>query len=215
MKLKDEVYHDEVLAEYAGEDIKKLREIERSKPIAKIRTIEYLYQNSWFTFRGTPKELENEPKYFISDKDRLYWWDDTDEVRIDEETKAWLNALVDKYDEIYKVVICDESLSDYNFISTFIKILAEVDDYYKRVMPFQSMFYDFVENGHKRKYKAAVALLRTLSEENKQAGSCIKYWTGAWDLCNRKVTFNAGRLCMKRYLSVMANKKLRHRYFGF
>ena len=121
-----------------------------------------------------------------------------------------------QYKDAYLIVEKDKSLSDYNFIPTFIKMLAEVDDYYKRIMPFQSMFYDFIENGHKREYKAAASLLRTLSEENKQAGSCIKYWEGSsWDLCSRKVTFNAGRLCMKRYLSVMANKKLRLRYFGF
>ena len=37
----------------------------------------------------------------------------------------------------------------------------------------------------------------------------------SWDLTSRNVTHNAGRLRLKRYLAVMANKKLREKYFGF
>ena len=40
---------------------------------------------------------------------------------------------------------------------------------------FQNMFYNFLQNGHRKEYRAAVALLREVSEENKKYGKAIQY----------------------------------------
>ena len=46
-------------------------------------------------------------------------------------------------------------------------------------------------------------LLEKLAEENKAAGKIIEK-ARSWNLTSKNVTHNAGRMEMKRYLSVMA-----------
>ena len=77
------------------------------------------------------------------------------------------------------------------------------------------MFYEFLDRGNQPEYAAAVEQFKRLGERNKDAGKIIEKARGDWDLTSRNVTHNAGRIQLKRYLSVMANKKLRVKYFGF
>ena len=96
-----------------------------------------------------------------------------------------------------------------------LSILEEIEARYKRVYCFRDMFYEFLQNGEDRRYLAAVRLLEELAEEYGEEGKIIEHVTGAWELASKNVTHNAGRMAMKRYLSVMANSKLREIYFGF
>ncbi len=84
-----------------------------------------------------------------------------------------------------------------------------------RIYPFQNMFYEFVHHGNKMEYRAAVKLLKEIADENREEGKIIEKAKYAWDITSRNVTHNAGRLKLKRYLSVMANRKLREKYFYF
>lgn len=108
----------------------------------------------------------------------------------------------------------DEADSD-ALLKNFLLLLTGINEHYQRIFPFQNMFYDFIRNGDRREYRAAAALLRELSEQNRQAGGVIRCAQGRWEGVSRKVIFNRGRLQMKRFLSVMANTKLRKIYFGF
>lgn len=67
-----------------------------------------------------------------------------------------------------------------------------------------------------QEYIAAVVLLKKLadSEEYRKAGGIIKY-TRRWELTSNNVTHNYARIQLKRYMSVMANRKIREKYFGF
>lgn len=75
------------------------------------------------------------------------------------------------------------------------------------------MFYEFVQNGTRKEYFAAIQLFETLIEDNKKAGKLINFCYDKWDMYSRRITHNIGRLRLKRFLSVMANKKLREMYF--
>lgn len=66
-----------------------------------------------------------------------------------------------------------------------------------------------------KRYIAAVRLLEEVSRENMEKGKIIEKVRVYWDITGRDITHNAGRMAMKRYLSVMANRKLRKKYFGF
>ena len=77
------------------------------------------------------------------------------------------------------------------------------------------MFYDFIQNSGRKEYRAALSLLEMLYEENKEEGKVIKYARGDWEFVSRNVTQNIARLRLKRYLSVMANVKMREKYFNF
>ena len=213
-ELKENVYDDERMKNYASDELMKWREEEQEKPIQPIPTSNFLRQDGYFTFFRTPEEIKDNPNYYISDDDRLYWWDGSDEVKISADTDAWLKDLAKQYEDLMKVESYKETEED--FTKFFLEIITEIDKYYKRIFPFQSMFYEFLQNGAKKEYITVVVLLKKLadSEEYRKAGEIIKY-AGGWELTSRNVTHNYARIRLKRYLSVMANRKLREKYFNF
>jgi len=81
------------------------------------------------------------------------------------------------------------------------------------------MFYDFIENNTDKNYVAAVRLLDELakSDEYMKKGKAIEFLKAnyGWNMNSRVVTHNEVRIKLKRYLAIMANKKLRGIYFGF
>lgn len=189
-----------------------------SKPVPGISTAEFLRMDCEYSFIHTPRELENEPDYFVSDDDRLYWWDGSDEVIISENMDSWLKELSERHARIMSEMTAKKDKTngdEENYLEDLCILLEEVENYYNRVFPFRSMFYEFIQNGHRKEFRAAAKLLRKLHEENKKDGEAIENLRHAWRLTSRKVTFNPGRLRMKRYMSVMANQLLRKKYFGF
>lgn len=208
------VYHDEVMKRYAPKELEEERRKRIEAPVPPVRTSAFLRQDGWFTFYHTPEELKGKPNYYISDDDRLYWWDGTDEVILSEEMNRWLKELAVRHKEILAGMKENMTASD-RFLQEFLALLAEIDKYYKRIFPFQNMFYEFLQNGSKIEYRAATELLRLLSDENRNEGKIIEKTGYRWDITSRNVTHNAGRLKLKRYLSVMANNALRLKYFGF
>ena len=225
LKLKDEVYKDEVLKEYASEELTKHRNEIINAPIEKVGTSEFLRQDGAFVFWDTPEELKDEPRYYLSDKDRLYWWDGWNDVKIDEDTKGWLIDISNQYEEILieetivfntrKAFAGESGVYDSEqFIKEIVELLEAIDNRYGRVMAFNEMFYEFISNGQKKEYHAAIRLLGRLYEKNAEAGKIIKK-VGNWELSSKQAKCNKGRMCMKRYLSLLANKKLRKKYLGF
>ena len=214
--LYESVYHDEVQKEYATPSILEVRKNEISKPVPGVRTSDFLVEDSWFTFYDTPDELKDKPKYIVSDDDRLFWWDGTDEVVISERADKWLRELAKRYEELLTEGQNFQDGDDADAaLKEFLSLLIEIEEYYKRVFPFQKMFYEFVANGNKKEYKAAISLMREVYERYKEEGAAIKHMNGSWEMNSRKVTFNPGRIQMKRFMSVLANRKLRKEYFNF
>lgn len=212
-ELSGSVYHDEVMKQYASDELEAERRELIETPVPSFRTSEFLRQDSWFTFHDMPKELKGKTKYYISDDDRLYWWDGSDEVIISEETDHWLEGLAQRHKDI--AIHMDEAGAGQDFMKEFLSLIADIDQFYKRIFPFQSMFYEFLQNSSKREYRAAVELLKKIAEENREEGNIIEKAKYSWDITSRIVTHNIGRLRLKRYLAVMANKKLRKKYFRF
>ena len=215
-ELKNLVYHDECMKKYASDDLIQWRKSERERPIEPVPTSVFLRQNGYFTFFQTPEELEGTPDYFLSDDDRLYWWDGTDEVKISKDTDKWLKELGQQHKELMTTENFKKIKLE--FQKYFLLTIIELDDCYKRIYPFQTMFYEFLQHGMQEEYIAAVVLLKKLadSEEYRKAGEIIKYARiSGWYITSRNVTHNYARIHLKRYLSVMANVRLRKKYFGF
>ena len=215
----DRVYHDEQIKQYASEELQKYRRKWRKIIIPGIKTSKFLRMDSWFTFCDTPEELKGKGNYYLSDDDRIFWWDGTDEVIISDDMDAWLTELSDRHRRLMDLpdAGCGDRFKSSDFIEDFIILLKEICDYYRRIYPFKTMFYDFIQNLGKKEYRAALALLEMLYEENKEEGKVIRYareeW--CWEMYSKNVTQNIARLRLKRYLSVMANVKLRKKYFNF
>lgn len=216
-QIKDEIYSDEEMKPYSSEKLLKVLEQEKNKPVEKVRTSDFLQVEYWV--RNVPEEVQKLEKVYTTDDDRLYWWDGTDEVIISEEAKQWLTKLGERHKELMVKLKQEGVCADYNFLVKFLLILKEVNEYYQRIFPFQSMFNEFLQNGNKLEYIAAIELFQELANEaeNRKNGKLIKYMDAYWnwDLTDGRITRNKGRMCIKRYLAVMANLKLRKMYFDF
>jgi hypothetical protein len=212
-KLKDLVYHDEVMKMYAPAELMEERRCEAESPVPEVTTSDFLRQDSRFLFHGTPDELKGKPDYYLSDDDRMYWWDGTDEVQISDEMDAWLKGLAQRHRQL-EMILNPEPESSLDFMRNMIHLLDEINEHYERVFAFKDMFYEFADHTGEIDYRAAIELLRDLSAENIEEGKIVKKTKYNWEFC-RNATHNIARLRLKRYLSVMANKKLRKLYFGF
>lgn len=211
--MSAEVYHDEKMKTYAPADLTAWRNEKLNAPVEEVRTSIFLRQDGLFTFDDTPEELREKPNFYLSDADRLYWWDGSDEVEITEETDEWLQKLAQEYRNILQKEKTSDSIIG---LKGFMVLLDEINGYYWRIFPFESMFYDFAEHISQKEYVAAVELIRKVANdpENREAGKIIeRKKSGGFH--NKNVIENAGRVQMKRVLDVMANKKLRKKYFNF
>ena len=74
-----------------------MRKEGREKPIDPISTSEFLKQYNYFTFYNTPEELKRKPRYYLCDADRLFLWDGSNEVIIDDKTKDWLVCIKEQF----------------------------------------------------------------------------------------------------------------------
>lgn len=212
--LSKEVYRDERQKEYASANIIEQRKKKWRESVEPIQTSDYLRQDGYFTFYDTPDELKGKPNYYLSDADRLYWWDGTDEVRVTEETDKWSKNLALQHKKLMgNIVISTESITA---LQDFLELLAEIDTYYWRILPFESMFYDFVGHISQKEYAAAIELIRAISddEQNRKSGAIIIKRKNM-ESESKNVIENEGRIQIKRLFSVMANKQLRKIYFDF
>ena len=217
IKYLDEVYHDEKMKEYASEELKRFREDGRRRPIAPVRTSDFLRQGQerWsLTFHDTPKELLKYGNYYLNDGDRLYWWDGSDEVRIDDACDEWLKKTAERYREHLEKTPVEADAME--FTKSFMKLLHDVDERYKRIFAFSDMFYEFVSNGIRKEYRAATELLREMYDDKDNVWF-VQFLKDlhSWDIDSKNIKCCKGRMDIKRYLSLLANKKLRMKYMGF
>ena len=83
-------------------------------------------------------------------------------------------------------------------------------------IPFEEMFYDFLQNISQKEYAAAIELMRQIVEDEdiRKAGEVIQYRKNR-ESESKNVSDNEGRLQVKRIFAVLANRQLREKYFGF
>lgn len=130
------------------------------------------------------------------------------------ETDAWLKELAAQHKEIAANQESEEN--SILGLQDFMKMLAEINAYYWHILPFESMFYDFVEHISQPEYCAAIELIHQIAdeEENRKIGKVI-YKSRFSDMKSKNATGNTGRIQVKRLYAVFANKKLRKKYFNF
>ena len=127
-QLHQAVYRDEQPRQYASDELQQWRKGVWETPVPPMRTDEYLRQHEFFAFYKTPEELQGKPNYYLSDADRLYWWDGTDEVRITEKTDEWLRKMAESHQEILKTVQMQQNAS--TAMQDFMKLLTDINEYY-------------------------------------------------------------------------------------
>lgn len=209
-----DVYDDEITPNYVSDKVLKTRKQGRSESLGKMKTSEFLRNDGYFTFRDTPKEIDHKDNYYISDDDLMYWWDGSEKIQLSDGMIELISKWKQDYEEIIKDTQ-DADIDSFEMLKKLMNILDTANEYYKRIFAFSSMFYEFLENGKNKKYIAAIKLFEKVVEDNKAEGRIIKHLKNNWSMTSKNVTFNEGRVTIKRFLSLMANKKLRKIYFDF
>lgn len=145
---KDKIYHDEQIKQYDSRELQEQREKWRKEPFPKIRTFEYLKQDDWFTFEDTPEKLKGKGNYCLTDDDRLFWWDGTDEVILSDTLAQWLKDLAARHIKLMELPNAGygDAFGGPDFLKNFIFLLDDICNYYQRIYPFQAMFYDFLQH---------------------------------------------------------------------
>ena len=183
-------------------DISKLESIE------KIKTYEYLdTPDSALCFRHT----EAKENYHKSDDDFALFWTPDCDLKFSDNFNIWCDSLKKDFEEILKHV---EMVPNQMFIKNLIETLKYADDTYKRIFAPSTMFYEFISNSENKNYQAAYKLFVKLLEDNLEEGKVIEK-VNSWDIADKNITFNKGRLNIKRYLAIMGNIELRKQLFGF
>ncbi len=213
-KIYKTVYHDEIMKQYVSKEIEDTRRAELERVVPEVRTSDFLKQTFSLLFRNTPEELKWEPDYYLSDDDRLYWYDGSDEVVVSETVDRWLKELSERH-KSWKEKLTGEEIQQTDYIRYLLESFCRAEEIYKRIFLFSDMFYEFQAHGMEADYSAAMKLFDELVEENRKTGELIHTVQGKWDMACRNVTKNKARMIIRRYLAVMANHKLRWRYFGF
>ena len=211
--IKSGAYHDEKMKKYASKELELYRKIFIEGPIAPVTTSDFLSQDGYFTFWKTPPELGGEENYYISDWDRLYWWGKIEDIEITEEIDTWLKMLVKEYEMILKD---KEQETEDVFSEHIFNTMEYLNTLYGRIYLFKEFYNELLNNSHEVRYQAILDLLDKFGEKNKEIGRVYqKYGNKEWCMLSKNLKCNRGRMEIKRIISVMANKELRKKYFGF
>lgn len=178
------------------------------KPIEKISTAEYLdTPDSALCFMHS----EAKENYHKSDDDFILFWNEKCDLNFSEEFNQWCFKLQQDFDEIKRNI---EIKPVQDFIKSLIFSLNFANKRYHRIYAHTNMFYDFLANAEKKEFQAALKLFSKIIDENYEEGKVIED-VRDWDIADKNKTFNKGRLNVKRYLAIMANKEFRNKIFGF
>ena len=142
-----------------------------------------------------------------SDDERAYFWQPEGDVVFSEEMKQWMVSLKEELDEI----ITDDSqgIPATEFFMVFTKTLETANEMYRHIFAFYDMYIEFIGHADRREYQAAVLLLQRLMERYSDEVEKLKkaYWPAEFKL--------PGRMEIKSYLAILANRQLRMNVFGF
>lgn len=194
---------------------KRRRECEQEKcsPVPPMDTASFLkVSDKELCFQSTP-DIGRIP--YTSDDDRAYYWkaDASNDVHFSGNMKLWIASLKERLDILVKNGIELRPASE--FFAYMLGLLDRANRLYQRIFAFTDMLSDYAAHPGLPRYQASMVLFEQLIEENLSAGSLITGVRCGWELADRSLTFNAGRLTIKRYLAVLANRDLRRESLGF
>lgn len=192
-ELRNVAYTDEKMPQYKSSKFIAERAAAAHKPVSQIGTAKFLCQYDSSICRNTSKELKDEEECYLPDDDRAFWWDGSEEVVFSNQMQKWLLRLAKRHKKLVKE-IKDNKRNKGDFLKELVCLLADINVYYKRVFPFQNMFYEFLQNGDDKRYIAAVRLLEEVSRENMEKGKIIEKVTDPHrevltviDICQQKL----------------------------
>lgn len=143
----------------------------------------------------------------VKDDDRVPFWKPDGAVVFSEEMNAWLEEMKGRLDEL--IAGDGELIAEGEFFSVFIDTLFALEESYIRMYFFSNAFQEFVSTSYRREIQAAVLLMQKMMEEDAEEIEELSHARWYTDIRT------PGRMRMRRYLAVLANRELRQKVFGF
>ena len=200
----------------------------RIKHIAKRKVPEHLSANGCYI-----EPISTEKWFHVSSDDLILYWEEDGKITFSTELENWFKTLHNRFKEILT-----EELNIKNPLSYILNLMEEASDNYFRIYTQAEFFEESLENLNNRKFQA----LWKLYEEMIHDPICVKagdvifvpnepgheneglhYWgeqpkrrlISNWEFMNPEMKQNKGRVTLRRYMALVANKALRRKVFGF
>ncbi len=168
-----------------------------------------------------------------SPDDMIYYWEDDDKITFSDELWEWFGTLRKEYERLSEEDVTIESLLHY-----MVELLDEADENYYNIFAFTEFVEECMERLRDKRYQVLWRLFDNMihNEELKKAGDVvfvpdgpghenegIHYWgeqpkrrlISSWSIMDPSKKKNKARVTLRRYLALVANRKLREKVFGF
>lgn len=165
--------------------------------------------------------------------DMIYYWEDNDKIVFSDELWDWFSSLRKEYD----IMMEDENIIEHP-LHYIVDLMAEADENYYNIFAFTEFVEESIEKLSDKRYQVLWRLFDRMihDSELKKAGDVIfvpegpghenegiHYWgeqpkrrlISSWDFMEHSKKNNKGRVTLKRYMALVANKALRLKVFGF
>lgn len=177
--------------------------------------------------------ISTEKFFRQSPDDLIYYWKEDDKLEFSDELWEWFKYLRNEYD----ILLNTESIVEHP-LHYMVDLMEEADDNYYNIFAFSEFVEECIENLNDRRYQVLWRLYDNMihNPELMKAGDVIfvpegpghekeglHYWgeepkrrlKSNWDFINPSEKNNKGRVTLKRYMALVANKFLREKVFGF
>lgn len=157
-----------------------------------------------------------------SPDDMLYYWTPDGDIEVSEDIESWFGELRRQFDEyvaewqqipkIMRYIVDDLLFADSNYanIQVFSEFLEETMDNISdvRYHILWRIFHDMIHDPNMLKEGSVILDKESLANGKKK----LRY---SWKMTDTDLKRNKARMTVKRYLSLISNKELRRKVFGF
>lgn len=174
----------------------------------------------------------------ISPDDMLYFWDEKSDLNFSKELYQWFEILKNKY---YDILKNGDNILPKDYMDEPLKyvvdLMEEAEENYFRIFTFTEFLQETKDNIEDKRYLALWKVYEELlrEPEMKEAGDVIfvpdgpdhekegvQYWgtrpkrrlINYWNYISDEKKNNKARVMLRRYMALVANKKLRYKIFG-
>ena len=148
-------------------------------------------------------------KFFEQDPDdMILFWEDDGRIRFSKELKKWFGDLSDRYDELMRTEFTVDKPLEW-----ILNLMKYADENYYHVYTIDDFFEESLEHLQDLRYLSLWKIYDEMlhDPELEECRRLLKEWKSM----DQEKKNNKARRTFRRYMALVANRKLRKRVFGF
>lgn len=170
--------------------------------------------------------------------DMIYYWSHNHKINFSAELYQWFDSLKNKFDIIIKDGLeAFEKWFEEGTLRHIIDLMEEAEKNYFRIFTFTEFLQETKDNADDKRYLALWKIYEEMlrdpkmleegrvifQKERVKSNEIICHWWDEsnrglidnWNCINIELKNNNARVTLRRYMALVANKKLRRKVFGF